>query len=78
MVYYWKTDFKNGQACIPSDSDFHPLGFKGTEEKYDNKLKEIFGQFYENDAGKVIGSHKFETLEEFENKYGFNKIMLGY
>ena len=35
MVYYWKTDFKNGQACIPSDSDFHPLGFKGTEEKYD-------------------------------------------
>jgi hypothetical protein len=73
-VYYWVTDFKNGRCVIPSNSNFHWWGFMGTEKEYDEKLVSIFGQFWENEAGKVTGSHKFETMEEMDLKYGIKNV----
>ncbi len=66
-VLYWVTDFKYGKAVIPTNSGFHPSGFKGTRKEYNEKLTEIFGQFHENSNGKVIGSYSY-TKEEWLDK----------
>jgi hypothetical protein len=73
-VYYWVTDFKNGRCIVPSNSNFHWWAFKATEKEYNEELTRIFGQFWENGHGKVIGSHKFETIKEMDLKYGIKNI----
>jgi hypothetical protein len=66
MKNHWVTDLKNGQAYIPTNSNFHPNLFIGTKEEYHAKLDEIFGKMWCNDNGKVIGSHAY-TEEEYNN-----------
>ena len=40
--------------------------FRGTKKEYHAKLDELFGRFWENENGKVIGGDKY-TLEEYDN-----------
>ena len=64
--FIFTTHFKNGSAIIPNNSNFHPQMFRGTKKEYHAKLDELFGRFWENENGKVIGGDKY-TLEEYDN-----------
>ena len=62
--YYWLTDFKIHAILDPKD-DFHPWGYKGTEEDYNRVTRKYIE---DNDLGKIAAVHKFETIEEL-NKF---------
>ena len=73
MTYYIHTDIK-GTYTLPPDIEFHHWCFKGTKEEYYKVLDEIFGEFWEKDGAKVLGSHYFETFEELNKKYNLPRI----
>jgi len=61
-IFYFKTDY-TGKMHIPSKANFHPNLFKGTQEEYDDICKEyLYGK---EDEFKVIGTHRFDTIEEY-------------
>ena len=64
--YYFKTDFK-GKIHLPTTVNFHPNIFKGTQKEYDEIYsKYLFGK---EDEFKVIGTHKFDTYEDYLKVY---------
>ena len=64
--YYFKTDF-NGRMHLPTNIKFHPNLFKGTQDQYNNICeKYLFGK---EDEFKVIGTHKFDTYEDYLKVY---------
>lgn len=69
-ILYFKTDYTGTMWC-PTKANFHPNLFKGTQQQYD----EIFEKYLmgHEDEFKVIGVHKFDTLEEYNEAFGFNK-----
>ena len=66
-TYYWKIDFK-GSLHVPTRINFNPSFFVGTQQEYDviytNYLKGKEDEF------KIIGEHKFDTLEDYNKKFG--------
>lgn len=66
-IKYFKTDYKGTMIC-PTEANFHPNLFKGTQEQYDNILKKyLYGH---EDEFKIIGEHSFNSLEEYNKKFG--------
>ncbi len=63
---YWKLDFK-GSLYVPTDIDFHPNLWKGTEADF----KYILNNYLrgKEDVFKVIGWQSFDTLEEYNEQY---------
>ena len=61
-VYYWYTQFKGSWTPV---NNFDPYGFKATEKEYDEATRPYYRS---HDNGKIIGEHRFDTLEEFNEK----------
>lgn len=70
-VCYFKTDFKGG-LHVPTEIDFHPYLWVGTQKQYDD----IYDKYLVGKEGefKVIGIHKFNTMDEYVAKYPLNKL----
>jgi hypothetical protein len=65
-ILYIRTDFKGGKYISPMVGGFNAYCFIGTLEEY-NKACETF---YKNeDNGKIIGRHTFNSLEEYNNHF---------
>jgi hypothetical protein len=69
-VFYWKLDYK-GSLWIPTNVNFHPTLWKGTEKEFDKICKEHL--FCHEDEFKVIGWHKFDSIEKYNEKYNIEK-----
>ena len=70
-VLYFKTDYK-GSMHVPTEANFHPNLFKGTQKEYDQICeKYLYGK---EDEFKIIGVHTFNTLEEYNKKYPLKNL----
>jgi len=65
-VYYWKIDF-TGSLHVPTNVNFHPSLFIGTQSAYDK----IYDNYLKGreDEFKIVGEHKFDTIEDYNKKF---------
>lgn len=69
-IKYFKTDYKGSMHC-PTEANFHPNLYKGTQQQYDH----IYNTYLmgREDEFKIIGVQEFDSLEEYNKKYGLCK-----